>query len=141
LPANRGFLFLTAVVTNCITETKKMNEKYRRVPAEFGPETRFEISPTPPAPFRAVQENQFEQLKLALLSERLRPLTRPELIAQVRRVANETAALAWVTPYPLLVFPVLFTEAAEAIEATGWNRTQRRQPARKDYAYEAAAVQ
>jgi hypothetical protein len=119
----------------------KMNEKYIRVPAEFGPETRFEISPTPPAPFRAVQENEFERLKLALLRERLRPLSRPELIAQVRRVANETAALAWVTPYPLLVFPLLFTEAAEAVEGTGWNHIQKRPVTQKLYAYESTTVQ
>lgn len=91
-----------------------MNTRYRRVPAEFGPETRLEINPTPPAPFRAIQESQFEKLKLNLLSERLEPLWKPELTAQVRRAANEAAALAWVTPYPLLVFPVLFAEKADS---------------------------
>jgi hypothetical protein len=142
LPANRGFFVFNQLSSPTAQQKPiKMNEKYRRVPAEFGPETRFEISPTPPAPFRAVQENHFERLKLALLSERLRPLSRPELIAQVRRVANETAALAWATPYPLLVFPVLFTEAAESIEATGWARTQRPQSAPKVYAYETTIVQ
>jgi hypothetical protein len=142
LPANRGFFVFNQLSSPTAQQKPiKMNEKYRRVPAEFGPETRFEISPTPPAPFRAVQENHFERLKLALLSERLRPLTRPELIAQVRRVANETAALAWVTPYHLLVFPVLFAEAAEAIEATGFNLAQRRQPAGTAYAYEATTAQ
>ena len=117
-----------------------MNEKYRRVPAEFGPETRFEIRPTPPAPFRAVQENEFERLKLALLSERLRPLWRPDLIAQVRRAANEAAALAWVTPYPLLVFPVLFTEKAEEVEITDIKQNQSRPHARGLYKYEAATT-
>jgi len=28
----------------------------------------------------------------------------------LRRAANEAAALAWVTTFPLLVFPVLFEE-------------------------------
>jgi hypothetical protein len=32
------------------------------------------------------------------------------LNAPLRRAANEAAALAWVTFYPLLVFPVLFEE-------------------------------
>ena len=95
-----------------------MSTRYRRVPTEFGPETRFEISPTPPAPFRAVQENAFERLKLDLLSERLGTLWRPESLAQVRRAANEAAALAWGTPYPLLVFPVLFAEKADAAVVT-----------------------
>lgn len=97
-----------------------MNIKFRRVPAEFGPETRFEIKPLPPAPFRALQENQFERLKSALLGERLQGLWKPELSAHVRRAANEAAALAWVTPYPSLVFPVLFhekTDTALAIAA------------------------
>ena len=100
-----------------------MNTRYRRVPAEFGPETRFEINPTPPAPFRALQESEFENLKLNLLSERLETLWKPELTAQVRRAANEAAALAWVTPYPLLVFPVLFAEKADSA-LTGVARRQ-----------------
>jgi len=103
------------------------NSSYRRVPAEFGPETRFEISPTPPAPFRAVQENQFERLKAGLLHERLETLWKPELSAQVRRAANEAAALAWVTPYPLLVFPMLFAEKAEAVLAPAWPREANNQ--------------
>ena len=97
-----------------------MNIRHRRVPAEFGPETRFEIKPMPPAPFRALQENQFERLKAELVSERLEALWKPEFSAHVRRAANEAAALAWVTPYPLLVFPVLFgekTDTALAIAA------------------------
>ena len=40
--------------------------------------------------------------------------TKPELNAPLRRAANEAAALAWVTLYPLLVFPVLFEEKAAA---------------------------
>ena len=87
-----------------------MNTKPRRVPTEFGPETRFEVRPAPPAPFRAVEENRFEQLKNSLLRKRLQELWKPELSVQIRRAANEAAALAWVTPYPLLVFPTLFEE-------------------------------
>jgi len=91
-----------------------MNTRYRRLHAEFGPETRFEITPTPPAPFRAFQETEFERLKTGLVSERLESLWKPELSAEVRRAANEAAALAWLTAYPLLVFPVLFAEKADA---------------------------
>ncbi len=85
----------------------------RKLPASFGPETRFELAPAP-APYRAVQENRFERLKAALLAERLEETVEPHLNSQVRRAANEAAALAWVTPYPLLVFPVLFEEKVEA---------------------------
>ena len=79
------------------------------MPAEFGPETRFELRAMPPAPFRATQETEFERLKNKLLAEQLAGAA-PELNAPLRRAANEAAALAWVTFYPLLVFPVLFEE-------------------------------
>jgi hypothetical protein len=64
-------------------------------------------------PFRAVQEAEFERLKGRLLRERLEELWEPERNAGVRRAANEAAALAWLTRYPLLVFPALFEEKAE----------------------------
>ena len=91
-----------------------MKIEYRRVPTEFGPDIRFDVRPVPPEPFRAVLESNFERLKGRLVSERLAELWEPELNSQVRRAANEAAALAWVTPYPTLVFPVLFEEKAEA---------------------------
>lgn len=90
-----------------------MNTKWKHVRAEFGPETRFEIRPAPPTPFRADQEGRFERLRSRLLAEQLRVTLGARRVTQVRRAANEAAALAWVTPYPLLVFPVLFNEKAE----------------------------
>ncbi len=90
-----------------------MNRNYRRVPTKFGPETRFEVKPVPPALFRATLETELERLKSRLLREHLNGAT-PELNAYLRRAANEAAALAWVTPYPLLVFPTLFAEKADA---------------------------
>jgi hypothetical protein len=87
-----------------------MNKNRQEVPAAFGPETRFEVRPTPPAPFRALQESEFERLKNQLLAEQLAHASEAELYAPLRRAANEAAALAWVTLYPLLVFPVLFEE-------------------------------
>lgn len=111
-----------------------MNAKYRRVPTEFGPETRFEVQPAPPAPFRAAHESEFEHLKNGLLRQRLEALWKPELSVPVRRAANEAAALAWVTPYPLLVFPVLFEEkAAEALRAE-FRQLQIRQRSRELFA-------
>jgi hypothetical protein len=90
-----------------------MNMNKTRVPAEFGPETRFELRPAPPAPFRATRETEFERLKTRLLTEQLAGAT-PELNTPLRRAANEAAALAWVTFYPLLVFPMLFEEKTAA---------------------------
>jgi hypothetical protein len=92
----------------------KMNANYRRVPTRFGPETRFELKPVPAAPFRAVQENRLERLKNVLLDERLEELLDSTFNSYVRNAANEAAALAWVTPYPLLVFPALFDEKADS---------------------------
>ena len=104
-----------------------MNANYRRVPTAFGPEVRFEVKPAA-APFRALLENEFERLRDQMLGERLETVWEPELNHQVRRAANEAAALAWVTPYPLLVFPVLFDEKAEAamLQAERQEQVRRR---------------
>ena len=80
--------------------------------AEFSPDTRFEVRPRAEAPFRALHEDEFERLKNRLLSEKLFTLADPDLNAPVRRAANEAAALAWVSFYPLLLFPTLFEEKA-----------------------------
>jgi hypothetical protein len=107
-----------------------MNANYRRVPTRFAPETRFEVKPDA-APFRAVLENKFETLKTQLLLERLESVWEPALNSQVRRAANEAAALAWVTPYPLLVFPVLFEEKAEAALLRAARQKEIRQRSRE----------
>src|SRR5258708_28288795 len=94
-----------------------MNRNKINVPAKFAAETRFELRPHPTAPpFRAALETEFERLKNKLLGEQLEQTTGVELNAPLRRAANEAAALAWVTLFPLLVFPVLFEEKiADAI--------------------------
>lgn len=89
----------------------------RRVPAVFGPGTRFNVEPAPPFPFRARQEDDLERLKGRLVSERLETVWETECNSQIRRAANEAAALAWTTPFPLLVFPVLFEEKASTMLA------------------------
>ena len=81
-----------------------------KVRAEFSPETRFELRPAVAAPFRVTEETEFERLKNRLLADQLAENPKPALNAVVRRAANEAAALAWVTFYPLLVFPALFEE-------------------------------
>ena len=55
---------------------------------------------------------ELERLKDRLLLERLNETSEPELNARLRRAANEAAALAWFTTFPLLVFPTLFEEKA-----------------------------
>lgn len=83
---------------------------------EFAPETRFELRPRPPAPFRALLETEFERLKNKLLARQLAEAATPELNAPLRRAANEAAALAWDTLFPMLTFPILFEEKIEAAQ-------------------------
>jgi hypothetical protein len=98
----------------------------RTVPTVFGPDTRFKLNPAPPVPFRAVLEDEFERLTAKLLRERLARTETARLGGELRRAANEAAALAWVTPFPLLFFPALFDEKVLAA-----NRRAARQAAIK----------
>jgi len=91
-----------------------MNKNKIRVLTRFSPETRFEVRPAPPVPFRAALDTEFERLKNRLLARQLAEAPTPELNPPLRRAANEAAALAWATFYPLLVFPVLFEEKTQA---------------------------
>ena len=87
-----------------------MNKTTNKLRAKFGPETRFRVRPQPAVPFRANQETEFDRLKNRLLTETLLESATAEGHTAIRRAANEAAALAWVTFYPLLTFPVLFEE-------------------------------
>ena len=112
--SSRGFfVWKNTPGTRRAKRKAKMNANYRPVPTLFGPETRFEVRPAPPAPFRALGETELERLKTRLLRNTLDELAPTRATGYVRRAANEAAALAWVTPYPLLVFPVLFEEKVE----------------------------
>ena len=93
-----------------------MNTYKKRVAARFAPETRFEVRPLPAAPFRALQETEFERVRAELLGKQL-AVAAPELNVPLRRAANEAAALAWATVIPLLVFPVLFEEKVQTAVA------------------------
>ena len=90
-----------------------MNAKYKRLETRFEPEIRFELTPVTMAPFRAVFEDKFDRLKDRLLAESLDTVWELKLSSEVRRAANEAAALARLTPYPLLVFPLLFEEKTQ----------------------------
>ncbi|MEP6663436.1 MAG: hypothetical protein ABJC04_07195, partial [Verrucomicrobiota bacterium] len=63
-------------------------------------------------PFQAVQETEFEKLKNRLLRRLLDDAIQPELNTPLRRAANDAAALAWTTTFPLLFFPALLEEKA-----------------------------
>jgi hypothetical protein len=87
---------------------KKKN--YGTVPTRFARDVRFEV---PTVPYRATETTALEELKARLLRQLLEQTTDPAQNIALRRAANDAAALAWVTPYPTLVFPVLFDETAQ----------------------------
>ncbi|HEY2952204.1 MAG TPA: hypothetical protein VGK40_06465 [Verrucomicrobiae bacterium] len=89
-----------------------MKTNDRPVPTRFAPETRFEVTPAAATPFRATQTSELERLKNRLTDQLVHAAARPELYVLYRRAANDAAALAWATPYPLLLFPALLEERA-----------------------------
>ena len=112
-----GFLFFQIPLSGYAVKRKQtqiMNTKYRTLAARFGPEIRFALTPVVTAPFRATLNDDLERLKERLLRELFRATPDPELNPLLRRAANEATALAWTTPYPLLVLPVLLEEKADA---------------------------
>ncbi|MBA4150742.1 MAG: hypothetical protein H0X66_21730 [Verrucomicrobia bacterium] len=84
-----------------------------RLNTRFGPETRFELKPAV-APFRVTEETELERLKNRLLNEALAKTEDVQLNTPLRRAANEAAAVAWVSRFPLLLFPALFEEKVRA---------------------------
>lgn len=88
------------------------NQNHRKVRTEFAPETRFDLPVPPAAPFRGSLETDLERLKARLLRELLDAASDAQLHAPLRRATNDAAALAWTTPFPLLVLPELVREKA-----------------------------
>jgi hypothetical protein len=91
-----------------------MNIGIRHVPTKFALETRFEV-PIPCVPFRGAPEQELEQLKNRLLRQLLLETPNPALHEPLQRAATAAAALAWLTPYPLLVLPLLLEEKAQTV--------------------------
>jgi hypothetical protein len=125
-------------------KTKRTNQRHtmkstlnkRRPALRFERETPLGVEPLSPEPFRGVFETELERLKEQLLRETLDETgrDRAELSAPLRRASNEAAALAWTTPFPLLLLPELFREKAEAArryvrkQAVLRTNTKRRTP-------------
>jgi hypothetical protein len=82
----------------------------RLATARSGAGNRFGAAPAPQVPFREVWPDDLEQLKERLLRQWLARATDADANVRIRRAANDAAALAWLTPYPALVFPGLFEE-------------------------------
>lgn len=91
-----------------------MKSEVRKLATRFAPETRFEVRPVPTALSRGALEAQLETLKNQLLFRLLDETPEPAVSGALRYAANEAAALAWTTPFPLLVLPTLLEEKAQA---------------------------
>jgi len=87
-----------------------MNRTAHPVPTRFYGDTRFDVRPQH-APLTIEQvQTRFLRLKSRLLKPVLDHATDPALRRQLRLAANEASAVAWTTPFPLLVLPVLLEE-------------------------------
>ncbi len=82
--------------------------------SRFKPQTRFAARPLRTRQLGGIQRARFHQLQERLLRERQAQIAALDVHSHLLTAAHEAAALAWVTPFPLLVFPVLFHEKAEA---------------------------
>jgi hypothetical protein len=98
-----------------------MKNKYETLRTRFAREVRFKVKPVP---FRAAEDTELDKLKDRLLRQLLEQTADTEENTAVRRAANDAAALAWVSRYPLLVFPTLLEEKARTARAQ--NRRQAR---------------
>jgi hypothetical protein len=107
-----------------------MKSNYQRLRTRFAPETRFDVTPVPAAPFRGAVEAQLDRLKDGLLLQLLNETPEPEFNALLRRAANEAAALAWLTPFPLLLFPVLLEEKVQTARKQATKQARVRQRSR-----------
>jgi len=93
----------------------KMKTRNNTVPMEFGPNTRFVPPIVTAVPnYRGTVEVELEKLKERLLATELARTLSLDANVLLRRAANEAVALVWLTPYPLLLLPVLFDEKARA---------------------------
>jgi len=99
----------------------------RRLPTRFAREIKFAVKPRAPRRSRARADAELEKLKHRLLREQLDEAGGPGLAPALRRAANEAAALVWLTPYPLLLLPVLFEEKVEAAKRQAALQAQIRQ--------------
>jgi hypothetical protein len=92
-------------------EERQMNTTLN-LTTKFTRNTRFAVNPVTTVTFRGNQDTDLEQLKVRLLRQLLNGDVTADLNVRLRRAANEAAALAWLEPYPLLVFPTLLEEKA-----------------------------
>jgi hypothetical protein len=79
-------------------------------------------------PLRAEQSAAFGPVREKLVDMALSELWEGPAAGQVMSVANEAEALAWITPYPVLMFPALFEEKL----ASALHRARRQEQVRAE---------
>lgn len=75
----------------------------------------YEPEPEPSSNAEQRSDTDLELLKNRLLQQALGGSVTTSLVTPLRRAANEAAAIAWLEPLPLLVFPTLFEEKARLV--------------------------
>ncbi len=96
--------------------------------------TRYGAVPVQAAPFRATGEIEFDRLKHLLLRVALDTAAKAELCAPLKRAANDAAAVAWLTSFPLLFFPALFEEKAATAQVQAVRQMKVRAWSQEAYA-------
>lgn len=89
----------------------------------------FEQEPLLSMAQRGALETQLEQLKEQLLQPVLNSIQSAAVVRELRRAANEAAALAWFTICPILVLPTLLEEKVRST-LTWCARQERIRPQR-----------
>ncbi len=102
-----------------------MNAKYTRPKDRF--KAGFNAHALPLDLSLRVQQAEFQRLRMQLLLQRQAQMASRALDARLLSAATEAAALAWVTSYPLLVFPLLFDEKADQALAHARRQEEIRQ--------------
>ncbi|MDB6067971.1 MAG: hypothetical protein JWR26_4179 [Pedosphaera sp.] len=122
---SRAFYLQTIPPAGRQEKDEPMNKTNRQVKTEFEPAVPFELET---APFRAVETTELERLKSRLLRQLLQKNNEAERNATLRRAANAAAALASLTPYPLLLFPTLLEEKARKSSRPRQKRVKEASP-------------
>lgn len=89
-----------------------MKIRREKLKSRFGPDTRPKLDLTVVVPSKERQDARLESFKNRLLKRLLDEAPVMAFHLPLRRAANEAAALAWLTPYPLLLLPALMEEKA-----------------------------
>lgn len=91
-----------------------MKLERRKIVAKFASDTRFIVRP---APARGEQEKALERFKERLVQDATAGQEEAATRELLQRAANEAAALAWMTPFPLLFLPGLLDEKVRQAQA------------------------